>query len=128
MSLPASLLLAASCYALLTFFLLPSLRVAWKSEKRPQKILRAGILAGFEVLSRFALIASLTILAMIVGIYGFTLVSPPTVSSTQRFLAAADVLSHALSTFKNIWTQLLFTLAFAISAFVFYRMSKNRLE
>jgi hypothetical protein len=128
MNLPSSLLLAVACYALLTFFLLPSLRVAWKSDKRPQKLLRAGVLAGVEVLSRFSLISALTILAMILVIYGFGLVSPPTVSTTQSFLGVADAILHALSAVKSTWTQILFILCFAISGFAFYRMSKSRLD
>jgi hypothetical protein len=128
MSLSAALPLAAACYALLTFFLLPSLRVAWKSERRPQKILRAGVLAGVEVLARFSLISTLTILAVILVVYGFGLLSPPSVSSTQSFLGIADGLLNALSALKSTWTQILFVLGFAVSGFAFYRMSRNRLD
>jgi hypothetical protein len=128
MSLTTSLLFAIATYSLVTFFLLPAIRVAWKSEHRPQKIMRAGALIGLEVLSRLTFVAALTLLAIAAAIGLFSVFAPLTAGSVQSSLRGADIVLAALSTVKSGWTQFLFVFSFALAGFLYYRISRRQLE
>lgn len=127
MSTSAALYGSLGLYALLNFFLVPTVRAAWKSDRTINKVARAGLLAALSVLARFALIASVTLLGVRLALWAASLGNPTTVAGAQRLLRSADALLDAVNGFKGAWGAGIFIFSFVIAGIAVYRFSKAQL-
>src|SRR5450631_3193815 len=127
MSTSAAFFGSLGLYALLNFFLVPTVRAAWKSDRTINKVARAGLLAALSILARFALIASITLLGVRLVLWAASLGSPTTVLGAQNLLRRADALLDVVNGFKNAWGPGIFIFSFVIAGAAVYRFSKAQL-
>lgn len=114
MGLSSCLLLSLAVYALLSFFLLPALRAAWRSQRTPAKVSRAGAIAGLETIRRFAAISAITLAICIVLLWAATAGSAVTVGEVQHLLTRADLALEGVKLFRSGWETLLFAVFFLL--------------
>lgn len=115
-------------YALLNFFLVPTVRAAWKSDRTLNKIARTGLLAALSVLAQFALVSAITLLALRLLLWGASFGSPATILGVQHLLREVDVLLAAVNVFKGGWTTTIFIFSFLVAGIATYRLSRTQLS